>query len=80
MECRSYTYYYMSCELTHFLSIWQQDINIISIAPNDSLIAMGLQDKTVELWQSTDLSLKATLKGYRRGIWDFASFLLSTKY
>jgi U3 small nucleolar RNA-associated protein 13 len=70
----------MSCELTHFLSIWQQDINIISIAPNDSLIAMGLQDKTVELWRSTDLSLKATLKGYRRGIWDFASFLLSTKY
>jgi U3 small nucleolar RNA-associated protein 13 len=70
----------MSCKLAPFLSIWQQDINIISIAPNDSLIAMGLQDKTVKLWWSMDLSLKATLKGHRHGIWDFASFLLLTKY
>lgn len=47
-----------------------KDINIVSIAPNDSLISTGSQDKTIKLWRSTDLSLKATLKGHRRGVWD----------
>eukprot|EP00536_Pseudo-nitzschia_multiseries_P003602 jgi/Psemu1/236801/estExt_Genewise1.C_560094 len=47
-----------------------KDINIISIAPNDSVVASGSQDKTVKLWNATDLSLKATLKGHRRGVWD----------
>lgn len=48
----------------------EKDINIIAIAPNDSLIASGSQDKTVCLWNASDLSLKATLKGHRRGVWD----------
>jgi U3 small nucleolar RNA-associated protein 13 len=48
----------------------EKDINIICIAPNDSLVASGSQDKTVKLWNATDLSLKATLKGHRRGVWD----------
>lgn len=47
-----------------------KDINIISVAPNDSLVASGSQDKTIKLWNSTDLSLRATLKGHRRGVWD----------
>jgi U3 small nucleolar RNA-associated protein 13 len=47
-----------------------KDINIISIAPNDSVVASGSQDKTVKLWSATDLSLRATLKGHRRGVWD----------
>eukprot|EP00934_Nitzschia_sp_Nitz4_P002805 Nitzschia sp. Nitz4//scaffold5_size260463//197221//200295//NITZ4_001010-RA/size260463-processed-gene-0.93-mRNA-1//1//CDS//3329555424//2795//frame0 len=47
-----------------------KDINIVSIAPNDSLIASGSQDKTIKLWNAVDLSLRATLKGHRRGVWD----------
>ena len=48
----------------------ERDINIVSVAPNDSLVASGSQDKTVKLWNPIDLSLKATLKGHRRGVWD----------
>lgn len=47
-----------------------QDINIVSVAPNDSIIATGSQDKTVKLWRATDLALQGTLKGHKRGIWD----------
>ncbi|EED93422.1 heterotrimeric G protein beta subunit 1 [Thalassiosira pseudonana CCMP1335] len=48
----------------------EKDINIVSVAPNDSLIATGSQDKTVKLWRSTDLALHGTLKGHKRGVWD----------
>ena len=42
----------------------------MSVAPNDSLIASGSQDKLVKLWNSTDLTLKGVLKGHKRGVWD----------
>ena len=48
----------------------EKDINIVSVAPNDSLIATGSQDKTVKLWKASDLSLHGTLKGHKRGVWD----------
>ncbi len=48
----------------------EKDINMVSVAPNDSLIASASQDKTIKLWKSTDLSLVATLQGHRRGVWD----------
>jgi len=47
-----------------------KDINVVSVAPNDSLIATGSQDKTVKLWRSSDLSLLGTLVGHKRGVWD----------
>ncbi|KAL7542928.1 hypothetical protein ACHAXR_012213 [Thalassiosira sp. AJA248-18] len=48
----------------------EKDINIVSVAPNDSLIATGSQDKQVKLWRSIDLALYGTLKGHKRGVWD----------
>lgn len=65
-------------ELQAFHSVFahDKDINIVSVAPNDSLIATGSQDKTVKLWKASDLSLQATLKGHKRGVWDcqFSSY------
>jgi U3 small nucleolar RNA-associated protein 13 len=48
----------------------EKDINIVAVAPNDSLIATGSQDKTVKIWNSNDLGLVGTLQGHKRGIWD----------
>lgn len=48
----------------------KKDINIVSININDELIATGSQDKTVKIWNSTDLKLIGELKGHKRGIWD----------
>jgi U3 small nucleolar RNA-associated protein 13 len=48
----------------------EKDINIVSIAPNDTLIATGSQDRTVKIWRANDLSLLGTLKGHKRGVWD----------
>lgn len=32
-------------------------------------VATGSQDKTIRLWNSSDLSLAGTLKGHKRGVW-----------
>lgn len=60
----------MELEAAMSIRAHEKDINIISIAPNDSLVVSGSQDKTVKLWNATDLSLRATLKGHKRGVWD----------
>lgn len=46
-----------------------KDINCVVTAPNDSIVASASQDKTIKLWQGSDLSLLATLSGHKRGVW-----------
>lgn len=46
-----------------------KDINSVAVAPNDKLIASGSQDRLIKLWDPKDLSLIATLKGHKRGVW-----------
>jgi U3 small nucleolar RNA-associated protein 13 len=59
-------------QLTPFSSAHghEKDINIVAIAPNDSIVATGSQDKTVKLFKASNLAHLATLKGHRRGVWD----------
>ena len=45
----------------------EKDINHISIAPNDAVVATASQDRTVKLW-SADLDLLGTLRGHKRGV------------
>lgn len=51
-------------ELAH-----QKDINCVSIAPNDKMIATGSQDKTAKLWSSDGLNLLGIFRGHKRGVW-----------
>ncbi|XP_033745921.1 transducin beta-like protein 3 [Pecten maximus] len=46
-----------------------KDINSIAMAPNDKFIASGSQDKTVKIWNTSDLSLLGVMRGHKRGIW-----------
>ncbi|EJK47883.1 hypothetical protein THAOC_33368 [Thalassiosira oceanica] len=48
----------------------EKDINIVTVAPNDALVATGSQDKQVKLWRPADLALHGSLKGHKRGVWD----------
>lgn len=47
----------------------KEDVNCITISPNDKMIATTSQDKTAKLWSMDDLSLLGVLRGHRRGIW-----------
>ena len=50
----------------------EKEVNVLAVAPDNSLIASGAADRTIALWNSNDLSKVATLKGHRRGIWSVA--------
>lgn len=47
----------------------KDDVNCITISPNDKMIATTSQDKTAKLWSASNLSLLGVLRGHRRGIW-----------
>lgn len=46
-----------------------KDINCIAVAPNDSLVVTGSQDRTAKVWRLPDLVPVLTLRGHRRGVW-----------
>uniref|UniRef100_A0A2P2JNJ1 Uncharacterized protein MANES_09G127900 n=1 Tax=Rhizophora mucronata TaxID=61149 RepID=A0A2P2JNJ1_RHIMU len=46
-----------------------KDINSVAVAPNDSLVCSGSQDRTACVWRLPDLVSVAVLRGHKRGIW-----------
>ncbi|KAF5450641.1 hypothetical protein F2P56_030973 [Juglans regia] len=46
-----------------------KDINSLAIAPNDSFVCSGSQDRTACVWRLPDLVSVVVLKGHKRGIW-----------
>ncbi|KAL8538391.1 hypothetical protein ACS0TY_000402 [Phlomoides rotata] len=46
-----------------------KDINSLAVAPNDSLVCSGSQDRTACIWRLPDLVSMVVLKGHKRGIW-----------
>lgn len=46
-----------------------KDINYVTVAPHDRLIASAGQDKLVKLWNAEDASPAGVLRGHRRGVW-----------
>ncbi|KAH0737203.1 hypothetical protein KY290_035908 [Solanum tuberosum] len=46
-----------------------KDINSLAVAPTDSLVCSGSQDRTACIWSLPDLVSVVTLKGHKRGIW-----------
>lgn len=46
-----------------------KDINSIAVAPNDSLVCTGSQDRTARLWKLPELVPGVILRGHKRGVW-----------
>lgn len=59
----------VTCHAGRTIKAHDKEINSVAVAPNDSLVATGSQDKLVKVWDTESLSLKGTLKGHKRGVW-----------
>ncbi|XP_058206435.1 protein TORMOZ EMBRYO DEFECTIVE [Rhododendron vialii] len=46
-----------------------KDINSLAIAPNDSFVCSGSQDRTACVWRLPELVSVVVLRGHKRGIW-----------
>ncbi|XVE62302.1 hypothetical protein DITRI_Ditri06bG0107400 [Diplodiscus trichospermus] len=46
-----------------------KDINSLAVAPNDSLVCSGSQDRTACVWRLPDLVSVVKFTGHKRGIW-----------
>ncbi|ESW27427.1 hypothetical protein PHAVU_003G200800 [Phaseolus vulgaris] len=46
-----------------------KDINSVAVAPNDTLVCSGSQDRTACVWRLPDLVSVVVFKGHKRGIW-----------
>lgn len=46
-----------------------KDINSVSVAPNDSLVCTGSQDRTAKVWRIPELRQVLVLRGHKRGVW-----------
>lgn len=58
--------------VTAAVAAHDKDINAVAVAPNNSVICTGSQDRTAKVWKLPNLVLSLTLKGHRRGIWSVA--------
>ncbi|KAJ0989940.1 hypothetical protein J5N97_008296 [Dioscorea zingiberensis] len=52
-----------------FVAAHDKDINSLAVAPNDSLLCSGSEDRTACIWKLPDLVSLHVLKGHKRGIW-----------
>eukprot|EP00347_Sterkiella_histriomuscorum_P000004 403377554 len=50
----------------------QKYINVVRVSPNDKLIASSSQDKSIKIWNASNLMLNHTLTGHKKGVWDVA--------
>ena len=48
----------------------QKYINIAKFSPNDKLIASASQDKSIKIWDATNLQLVMQLNGHKKNVWD----------
>ncbi|GLT95057.1 hypothetical protein SLE2022_127620 [Rubroshorea leprosula] len=46
-----------------------KDINSIAVAPDDSLVCSGSQDRTACIWRLPELVSVVTFRGHKRGVW-----------
>ena len=50
----------------------EKEVNAVSFAPNDRMLATCSHDKTVRLWNFPELTPISTLKGHKRAVWNVA--------